>query len=154
MVFSTYTIYHHATHHHNTPVQTTTDDDDLVSPASRFFGWETLARFLRAIGMFAHLFVTFADVCSQLLLANKTHTSSEASPGLLFLIHTSDQWCPDMETWNRWTPHSKGGLLAGRYVAAAILARKWICTRCGQSADWSDLIGCANILGQAHKNLA
>ena len=35
---------------------------------------------------FPRLFVTFADVCSQLLLANRTRTSSEASPALLLSL--------------------------------------------------------------------
>ena len=55
---------------------------------------ETLARFLWAVGMQLPEFpppppppfCDFADVCSQLLLANRTRTSSEASPALLLSL--------------------------------------------------------------------
>ena len=74
----------------------------VVSPASRLFFFffflvrgkekkkrlETLASGPLECNYlsFPRLFLTFADICSQLLLANRTRTSSEASPALLLSL--------------------------------------------------------------------
>ena len=56
------------------------------SPLAPFFGKEEDLKLRCKLERPYHLFVTFADVCSQLLLANRTRTSSEASPALLLSL--------------------------------------------------------------------